>query len=481
MTRLGFIPLALAFTFTGCGHHKPKVAKHDQVARDPILQRSDPKLVDLLVEPTASVILASATDELGIHVRITAKSLPEARRPPLDVALVLDTSGSMEGQAIDSLRTSAHAFVDKLRDGDRAAIVTFDSKSRVLFPSTVIRVEQRLAAHEAIDGIVARGTTDLEAGLREAATQLSHQRGATDITRIVLLSDGVPNTTTQLPTLLGQIKAAGYSVTTLGLGLDYDTTLMTRIASDTGGGFHYIEKPEQIAAVFDDELTKMQTVVARNLQLELAPGPGVTFEPLAGYALSAGRLYATIGDLPAGGVRDFVFPIKVIARAEGSTAELVDATLSFTDIIGESGQQQRTGYASAKASKDSAAITASVKIDLEVARVRASAASAILEAMGLARSGLLEPAKQRLAQAQQAVRAAQAKLKSKDLDAVLGELAAVAKELAQMVAQVQIVQPHRGGGVPQPRPQPVTAPSVDGEVMLRRSEASAAATVRGGY
>ncbi len=478
MTRFGIVPLALAFTFTGCGHHKPKVIERERlVAHDPIIQRTDPKLVELLVEPTASMILANATDELGIHVRITAKSLPEARRPPLDVALVLDTSGSMEGQAIDSLRTSAHAFVDKLRDGDRAAIVTFDSTSRVLYPSTVIGINERLAAHTAIDGIVARGTTDLEAGLREAATQLSHQRGATDITRIVLLSDGVPNTTTQLPTLLAQIKASGYSVTTLGLGLDYDTTLMTRIASDTGGGFYYIESPDQIAAVYDDELTKMQTVVARNLQLELAPGPGVMFEPLAGYTLSAGRLHATIGDIPAGGVRDFVFPIKVIARTAGSTAELVDATLSFTDIIGQSGQQLRTGYASARASNDTAAITASVKIDLEVARVRASTASAILEAMNLARSGQLGPAKQRIAQAVQAVRAAQAKLKTKSLDAVLGELAAVAKELAQMV--VQIVPPNNVPDLQHKLPHPLTSPSPAGEMALRRSEEKASATVRG--
>jgi hypothetical protein len=156
------------------------------------------------------------------------------------------------------------------------------------------------------------------------------------------------------------------------------------MARDTGGTFHYIETPDTIASVFNDELTKMTTVVGRNLQLALAPGPGVTIEPMPGLVVGGdGKVYATIGDLAAGEKRDLMIPIKLAARGDGSTAELVDATLSFDDVVNHSGRLTRDAFVAVKTSKDAVAVRKAVKIDLEVQRVRTTAASAILEAITL--------------------------------------------------------------------------------------------------
>ncbi|MBA3540757.1 MAG: VWA domain-containing protein, partial [Deltaproteobacteria bacterium] len=409
----------MALVATACSHPNRATQLRVANATPPLVQHSDPKLVDFMIEPTTPLVLASATTELGIHVRIEGRGLPAAKRPPLDLALVLDTSGSMEGAAIEALRSSARQLVGKMRDGDRLAIVAFHSRAEVLVPNAPLDATSRAAALKAIDAIVARGTTDLQAGLQVGLQQVALGQQQNGINRIVLLSDGVPNAAEVLPALLTNIRQYGFAVTSLGLGVDYDTTLMTRVASETGGSFHYIEKPEQLAAVFDDELVKMTTVVGRNLHLILAPGPGVTIEPMAGFTPAGnGQVYATIGDLSAGAVRDLMIPIKVTARADGSTAELVDATLSFDDVIGQSGRQQRSGFASARSSRDQAAVTGAVKVDLEVARVRAAAASAILEAMALARQGQIEPAKKRLAAAAVMVRAAATRLKTAELDAL---------------------------------------------------------------
>src|SRR6202012_2715279 len=124
----------------------------------------------------------------------------------------------------------------------------------------------------------------------------------------VLLSDGVPNTTQGLANLLVGIRNVGYAVTSLGLGNDYDTQLMTKIAADTGGNFHYLAQPEQIAAVFDDELSKLTTVVAHDVQLTLSAGPGVTLEPLVGFRGSAQTLTTAGGDLPATATPDRRLP-----------------------------------------------------------------------------------------------------------------------------------------------------------------------------
>src|SRR5690606_37539423 len=115
-------------------------------------------------------------------------------------------------------------------------------------------------------------------------------------------------------------------------------TLMTQIARDTGGAFHNLEKPAEVARVFDEELTKMTTVVGRNLQLVVEPGPNVTIQPLPGFSLAPdGKLHAVVGDLAAGEVRDLMFPLVVAARREGSTAEIALATLTFDDVISKSG------------------------------------------------------------------------------------------------------------------------------------------------
>ena len=101
-------------------------------------------------------------------------------------------------------------------------------------------------------------------------------------------------------------------------------------------------------------------------------------------AAGEGKFYATVGDLAAGETRDLMIPLRVTARAGGATVEVADATLTFDDVIGGSGAQQREAYAGIKASSDAAAVQASLHVDLgELVRVRVAAAGAILEAMSL--------------------------------------------------------------------------------------------------
>src|SRR5258706_11351326 len=135
MTLLSRLPWVLSLTAAACA---PKKHAATTINHAPIVVANDPKLVDMIVEPTTSLVMANSQTELGIRVRITAHDLPPAQRPPLDLALVLDTSGSMEGDAIDALRTSARALAAKLRDGDRISVVAFHSHADVLVKNTVI-------------------------------------------------------------------------------------------------------------------------------------------------------------------------------------------------------------------------------------------------------------------------------------------------------------------------------------------------------
>jgi Ca-activated chloride channel family protein len=481
MTPHRWIVLATFLGAAACGsaHREHRVSR-------PLAAATDPKLIEMTGEPTTSLVAANAASELAVRLRIEARALPGAQRPPLNLGLVLDTSGSMEGKAIDELRRSAKQLVEKLRPGDRLAVVTFGSRAEVLVPGTVIDAASGRRALEAIDAIRATGTTDLAAGLAAGLAQVQAGQGQAPkaIHRIVLLSDGVPNASAQLPSIVAGIRQYGFSITTLGLGVDYDTGLMTQLAQDTGGTFHYVEEPEQVAAVFDDELARMTTAVGKNLVLTLSPGPGVTFQPMPGLELGGdGKAYAQLGDLPAGEARDLMIPIKVAARGDASTAELVDATLAFDDVVNQAGRLQRAAFVSVKASSDAAAVRGAVKIDLEVARVRTAAASAILEAIGLARQGAIAQAQARIAAAAAAVRAAAGRLEDAALGDVVRELEDVGKQLAQLVVPAPQVTIHDAPGGSRPElmmTAPATAPAPV-ERRLRRAQEKASATVSGDH
>jgi len=473
--------LAPVLALAACAHPKPPTT-----TSRPLVVAADPKLIEMTVEPTADLVAASASTQLGVRVQIDAAALPDARRPPLNLALVLDTSGSMEGDSIAALRASASKLASQLHDGDRLSVVAFHSKVDLLVPGTRIDPAARGRITSAIDHIRARGTTDLAAGLAAGWQQLQAGRFPDGINRIVLLSDGVPNSSTALPALIANIHGANIAITTLGLGVDYDSTLLAQMARDTGGNFHYIETPEAVAEVFDTELSRMSTVVGRNLQLVLSPGPGVTIQPMPGLSITPdGRAVATIGDLAAGEKRDLMIPIQVTARSEGSTAELVDAQLGFDDVIGRTGRQQRDGFVSVKTSADKAAVAAAVKIGLEVQRIRTSAASAILEAITLARQGRLDEARNRLDTTAELVRAASTRLSDPELAKIVVQLEEVTKQLAELVAQ-QVAAPVAvsiDDDAPRPEPAamdkpPAVAPRAT-EAKLRRLEEKATKAVTG--
>ena len=227
----------------------------------------------------------------------------------------------------------------------------------------------------------------------------------------------------------------------------------------------------------------MTTIVGRNLQLVIEPGPGVAFQPMPGLTNANGRFIAVVGDFAAGEVRDLMFPVKVSARGDGSTVELALATLSFDDVIGKTGRREREAFVSAKSSADAVATAGAVKIGLEVARIRATAAGATLEAITLARQGQVEPARKRIADALKTVKAAAARFKDDELEQLGRELDNLAKDLAKIVVPPpQIV----GGNWDQKQAPvdktatmaPATAPAAV-EPSIRRAEQNAADVVRG--
>lgn len=276
----GMIALALA----GCVVTQPQ-------------ESADPELVTLEGALTNRFLKASEGGTVRARIRIGTRELERHRRPPANLALVVDTSGSMRGQPIEDARDAALALLDALADDDILSVIVFHSRGEVLVPATRLSDEARKEVRARIGTMQARGTTDLQDGLALGLQEVTRypQEG---INRVVLLSDGIPNDAQSIGGLAEAARQHGVSITALGLGLEYDESLLAEVARRSGGQFHYVAKTQQVAAVFRDEVLKLQRAVAAGLALRLMPGPGVVIERvMAAAAIVRVVAMARAGDL----------------------------------------------------------------------------------------------------------------------------------------------------------------------------------------
>lgn len=277
------------------------------------------------------LVLKGDTTPVYAVIRLAAAE-PEriAARPALNVALVLDRSGSMEDEGkIDYLRRAAGQLVDRLKPSDILSIVEYDDEITVMWPAH--GVDSPFTVKRLIDGLSPRGSTDLAGGMVAGATEA---RRALDtalapsgaVTRVLLMSDGLANQGVTEPekikALVKKAKAAGTPITTLGLGRDYDEDLMQMIAESGGGRYYYIENPNQMARIFALELDSLANTVAKDGVIEIkADGAEI---------LGFSAQKATLGDLYGGENRAFLVRLPVDTQSIG-VKKLGSLKLTYLD------------------------------------------------------------------------------------------------------------------------------------------------------
>lgn len=346
-------------------------------------------LVSLGSEQSRHVVPADVGTELWAVLRVRVDEGPEEARPPVHVALVIDTSASMEGEAIAAARAAATELVASLQGGDRLTVVTFDSKPVLVVPSVELDDDAREDALEKVAAMQARGTTDLAGGLHVALADLLPHAAEGRVTRIVLLSDGVPNQADSIPAAVSQAVAAGITVTALGFGLDYDETLLSSIAQGTGGTFHFLEAPTELVPLFREENQRLQGIAAKELMLVLTTGPGVELREVVGqsYALPMPRLHLWLGDLSRGEERVVVVRLAVGPHRAGATVELLDGALTYRDPRTRQLVDHHAVFLSARAEDDVALLAQAADPAVEREIESARAAALTLQAVALSRQG----------------------------------------------------------------------------------------------
>lgn len=328
-----------------------------------------------------------------IVARLVVEARPSERalRPAVNLALVIDTSGSMEGRAIEDARVAAKALLGALKPKDRLAVITFGSTTETILPSTVIEDADLPKLHGALDRMQAIGTTDMAGGLREGMAEVTRSFVNDGVNRVVLLGDGDPNDAGPVKRLARDAGARNVSVTALGLGPEYNETLMGEVAQVSGGVFHYVADSARVAQFFRAEVVRLNTTYARNAVVTLVPGPGVKVLGVIGQR--EGTRSIAIGDISQGERREILVKLEAPAHHEGATVELLDAVVRFSDVASESIVERRVFFG-ARATADERARASGRDPEVERAAARAEAAAATLAAIEAARSGEMDKAKE---------------------------------------------------------------------------------------
>lgn len=192
-------------------------------------------------------------------------------RTPLNLCLVIDRSGSMEGPPLDYVKQACSHVVDLLSPNDVLSIVTFEEVVEVLMPAQ--RVTNKQLIKDGIMRLMPGNTTNLYDGLSLALQQVTALNDPGRATRLIVLTDGDPTAGikdhSSLVNHAGEIKSRGITVTFLGFGPDYNEELLASMAKRAGGNYYYIHRPDLIPEVFRTELEKLMTVVAQNIRLEV--------------------------------------------------------------------------------------------------------------------------------------------------------------------------------------------------------------------
>jgi Ca-activated chloride channel family protein len=192
-------------------------------------------------------------------------------RTAMNLCLVIDRSGSMEGPPLEYVKQACSYVVDLLSPNDVLSIVTFEETVDVLMPPQRVTSKEQIKA--GISRLMPGNTTDLYGGISLGAQQVAQLADPSRATRLIVLSDGDPTTGIKefpaLVQLAGDIKARGITITFLGFGPDYNEELLASMAKKAGGNYYFIPQPQLIPEIFRTELEKLMTVVARNLRIEL--------------------------------------------------------------------------------------------------------------------------------------------------------------------------------------------------------------------
>jgi Ca-activated chloride channel homolog len=280
-----------------------------------------------------------------VYLRLNLKALAaarEAKRQPVNVALVLDRSGSMQGARIAAAKEAARMALDRLNANDMLSVVMFNNQVDVLQAAGPVG-DSSARLRDKISSIKADGGTAIYAGVREGASQARRYLNPARVNRVILMSDGLANVGPSSPKELGElgreIASKGISVTTIGLGLDYNEDLMQRLASASDGNHAFAKEPEDLIKFFNAEFGDALSVVAQDIEITIEIKSGFKAKRVLSREadITGQTIKLKLNALQSDNERYVVIELENAAPLTEGTASIAAVDVDYFDI--DSGQR----------------------------------------------------------------------------------------------------------------------------------------------
>ena len=297
----------------------------------------------LRFRPLRPAVAADGATVLDLLLTIStpepSEELQSRPRPPLNLALVIDRSGSMSGRKLSNARKAACFLAGELTARDRLAIVAFDDEVQVVVTSTPVSDPQLFIA--AINTIHSGGSTALFDGWLAGATQVANHLDPAGLNRVLLLSDGQANQglTNQkaIAAKVAGLTARGISTSSFGLGDGFDEDLMGSIASAGDGTLAFIESPAQLADLYASELQGLAGTLGKRVSIGIRPKNGVELLDLLNDLEATGRGNYQLPNLRAG--QELNVGLRLQLPAWAPNQEIASVRIAW-DAPGASGRQE---------------------------------------------------------------------------------------------------------------------------------------------
>ena len=270
-----------------------------------------------------------------------ATDLPTARLP-LNLCLVLDRSTSMQGMRLQQVKEGTRQIIDRLNPNDALSLVVFSDRAEVILPAQ--RDLDKALAKSIASTIQASGGTEMLQGVLTGMQELERNRTEASVNHIILLTDG--QTYGDEQQCLEQANLAGHnqiSLTTMGIGSDWNENLLDQMASASGGSSVYIDSPRKVVDVFKDTIRNLSTVVARELTMSLTPAKNVTLKEafqvtphISRLDLRAGKMM--LGPLGTGNGKTLLMEFRVTREVTPGKNRLARLTIEG-DVPGQANRR----------------------------------------------------------------------------------------------------------------------------------------------
>jgi Ca-activated chloride channel family protein len=224
-----------------------------------------------------SVMKTGETQRNFLRVAVGGCERQKTNRTPVNVAFVIDRSGSMAGMRIAQAREAAIMAVKRLNGDDIASVVAFDNQIETLVHAQKVTGQE--AFIDRIQRVSARGSTAIYGGVTQGASEVRTHKDNRRLNRVVLLSDGRanvgPSNAEAFEALGRNLLAEGISVSTIGLGLGYNEDLMLKLARASDGNHAFAADAAALIPIFNREFNDVLSSCAQMVSIEVEMKPGI--------------------------------------------------------------------------------------------------------------------------------------------------------------------------------------------------------------